>query len=80
LDINTKAEAPSFNVEALAAVTVPFSLWNTVGSVPILSKLTDLYSSSSAKIMGSPFLCGMETGTISSAKFQGIVQGGKYFV
>ncbi|MNX96045.1 hypothetical protein D3C86_1283450 [compost metagenome] len=55
-DIRIKAEAPSFNVDALAAVTVPFSFWKTVPNVGILSNLTALYSSSSEKTIGSPFL------------------------
>ena len=66
LDINTKAQAPSFKVEAFAAVTVPlFS--NADFKVGIFSKFTFLNSSSSETVM-VPFLVSMFTGTISSSK------------
>lgn len=47
LRVSTLAAAPSFNVLAFAAVTVPPWGWNTVGSDLNFSKLTLLYSSSS---------------------------------
>ncbi|KNC22607.1 hypothetical protein FF38_00182 [Lucilia cuprina] len=55
--IKTKAEPPSFKVEALPAVTVPFSFWKTVDNLPNLSKLTRLYSSSSATITSALRFC-----------------------
>ena len=51
--INTKAEAPSLMVDALAAVTVP-SFLNTALNVGIFSNLTLVYSSSLLKRIGSP--------------------------
>ena len=53
--IKIKADAPSFNVEALAAVIVP-SLSKTGRSCGIFSNLTFLYSSSSVTIIAFPFL------------------------
>ena len=58
------ADAPSLIEEALAAVTVP-SLVNAALRFGIFSNFTFLYSSSSEMIIGSPFRCGTETGTIS---------------
>jgi hypothetical protein len=61
--INTNAEAPSFNVDAFAAVTVP-SFLKTGFKAGILSNLTALYSSSSATTV-TPALPSISTGTIS---------------
>ena len=61
------ALAPSFSVEAFAAVIVP-SLSNAGRKDEILSILTFLYSSSSAKTMGSPLRCGICTATVSELK------------
>ena len=62
--IKTSADAPSFKVDALAAVTVPS--FEKIGFKPgILAKSTFLYSSSSVNTKGSPFFCGIEMGTIS---------------
>src|SRR5690606_23767720 len=55
LDIKTKAEAPSFKVEALAAVTVP-SFSKAGRNSGNFAKFADLYSSSSLIKIGSPFL------------------------
>ena len=66
--IKTRAEAPSFKVDAFAAVIVP-SLSNTGRNAGIFSILTFLYSSSSEIIKASPLLCGTSTGTISLANF-----------
>ncbi len=52
--IKINAAAPSFNVEALAAVTEP-SLLKTGLKVGIFSIFTFLYSSSSVTKIGSPF-------------------------
>ena len=66
LDIKTKAQAPSFNVEAFAAVTVPlFSKADF--KFGIFSKFTFLNSSSSETVT-VPFLVSICTGTISSSK------------
>ncbi len=62
--INIKAAAPSFIVEALAAVTVP-SFVKTGFKAGILSNLTFVYSSSLAITIGSPRRCGTSTGTTS---------------
>jgi hypothetical protein len=51
-------------VEAFAAVTVP-SLVNAGFKLGILSKFTFENSSSLLIIIGSPFLCGTETGITS---------------
>merc|ERR1719500_1889667 len=48
--IKTVAAAPSDSVEAFPAVTVPPSLWKTVGNFANLSKFTFLNSSSSVTI------------------------------
>ncbi len=53
-------------VDAFAAVTVP-SFVKAALKAGIFSIFTFLYSSSSEKITGSPLLCGIETGTISSS-------------
>ena len=63
-DINKQAAAPSDNVDAFPAVTVPFSLWKTVANFVNLSKLTFLYSSSSEMTSGGlPLFCSIDTGT-----------------
>ena len=61
----TKAAAPSFIVEAFAAVTVP-SFVKTGLRLGILSNLTLLNSSSSSTIVTLPFLSLISTGMISS--------------
>uniref|UniRef100_A0A6B0U413 Putative secreted protein n=1 Tax=Ixodes ricinus TaxID=34613 RepID=A0A6B0U413_IXORI len=69
LVIRTQAAAPSFRVLALAAVIVPPSFKNTVGTEPNFSKLAFLYSSSSlTTVSGLPRFPDMVTGTISLAK------------
>ncbi len=50
--IKTTADAPSDSVDAFPAVMVPPSFWKTVASLPNLSKLTFLYSSSSDTTTG----------------------------
>ena len=64
--INTNAAAPSFMVEAFAAVTVP-SFIKAGLREGILSNLTLKGSSSLANTIGSPLRCGISTGTISLA-------------
>ena len=66
--INTKAAAPSFMVEALAAVTVP-SLVKAGFSSGILSNFTLNASSSFANFTASPFRCSISTGTTSASKY-----------
>src|SRR5690606_6191770 len=56
--------APSFRVDALAAVTVP-SFLKTGFNCGILSKLTELISSSSSTTVTSPLRPVISTGTIS---------------
>jgi hypothetical protein len=50
--IKTTADAPSDRVDAFPAVMLPPSFWKTVASLPNLSKLTFLYSSSSDTTIG----------------------------
>jgi hypothetical protein len=64
-DIKTIADAPSFKVDALAAVTVP-SFLNTGFNPGILSNFTALNSSSSATMVIAPARPGISTATISS--------------
>lgn len=64
-----RAEAPSFNGEAFAAVTVPLpSVLNTGLKLGTLSNITFLYSSSSVILVSFPFLSLITTGTISFSK------------
>ena len=62
------ALAPSFKVEAFAAVTVPSAV-KTARKPGILSSCTFLYSSSSVTQTGSPLRWGTGTGTTSLANF-----------
>ena len=63
-DITITAAAPSFIVEAFAAVTDP-SFVKAGLSLGIFSNMTLVYSSSSEIIRSSPLLCGIGTGTTS---------------
>ena len=64
--ITSSAAAPSFNPDALAAVTVP-SLANAGRSPAIESSVVPAFGySSCANATGSPFRYGIMTGTISS--------------
>ena len=65
-DISTNAAAPSFRVEALAAVTVP-SLVKAGRSDPTFSRTTFLYSSSSVTATTLPLRSVTSTGTTSCA-------------
>jgi len=60
------AAAPSLMPEAFPAVTVPVLL-NTGGSFAIFSRVVSMGRSSTLNTLGSPFLWGITTGTISSA-------------
>ena len=67
-DISITAAAPSLMPEALPAVTEP-ALSKAGRRPPSTSRLVlRLMNSSLAKTTGSPFFCGIETGTISSSK------------
>ncbi len=62
-----RAAAPSLTPEALPAVTVP--LGKSARSLPSVSKVVPARGCSSVSTtMGSPFFCGMLTGTISLAR------------
>ena len=65
LDMMTNAAAPSFLPDAFPAVTVPSG---KIGfKTANWSRLVDRFGySSTANTIGSPFLCGRITGTISS--------------
>ena len=66
LDITTSAAAASLIPEELAAVTIP-SFLNAGLSLAIPSAVTPCFGYSSvSNTIGSPFLCGISTGTISS--------------
>ena len=65
--MTSTAAAPSFSFEALAAVMAP-SFSKAGRRVGILSKRAFPGSSSSNTTKGSPFLCGISTGTISESK------------
>ncbi|MNR10351.1 hypothetical protein D3C85_1265990 [compost metagenome] len=69
--IKTKAAAPSFRVEAFAAVTVP-SFLKTGFSAGILSNLTAVGSSSVSIKVISPLRSLTSTATISLANFPAV--------
>ena len=64
----TSAAAPSLTPGALPAVTVPPSRNAGLSLPSASSEVSSRGVSSSAIISGSPFFCGMGTGTISSLK------------
>ena len=66
--MTTTAAAPSLIPEALPAVTVPPSLKTERNLAKPSNEASFLGNSSVSKIIGSPFLCGITTGTISSLK------------
>src|SRR5512135_3075406 len=67
-DINKRALAPSLILEEFAAVTTPPSLKTDFNLAMDLSSVSRGPSSVS-KIVGSPFLAGIERGWISSLNF-----------
>ena len=70
--IKTSAAAPSFMVDAFAAVTLP-SFRKALFNSGILSNFTLKGSSSVLSITGSPFRWGMATGIISSLNFPSLM-------
>ena len=67
--MSTVAEAPSLSPLALAAVTVPSFLNAGLSFAAIAMVESGRGCSSVSKIFGSPFRCGMLTGTISCLNF-----------
>ena len=67
-EAKTKNDAPSLMVEALPAVTVPFSFKNTGLSLPKLSTDVSALTPSSLSTMMSPLRVFIVTGTICSLK------------
>ena len=67
-EAKSMAAAPSFNPEAFPAVTVP-SFLKAVRSFPNTSReLFAFINSSFEKMIGSFFLCGISTDTVSKSK------------